>query len=224
MIWKMIQKELGLVADGVAGAKTLAAVLSRMNVAGAGWKDVQMAVGVVADGIPGEKTAVAVAAKMGLRMVVWPTQAEVRGGKSVFGKRGDEGNLIRMEFPYPMVYDGKAVTSTRVHRVVAEPMRRIFERALARYGEDGVARLGLNRFGGCFNDRSVRGGSLASMHAWGIAMDIDPERNGLTVRKPKAALSSREHEAFWEIVEDEGAVSLGRERDGDWMHFQFARL
>ena len=33
-----------------------------------------------------------------------------------------------------------------------------------------------------------------------------------------------EYAAFWQFVEAEGAVSLGRARDYDWMHFQFATL
>jgi hypothetical protein len=29
---------------------------------------------------------------------------------------------------------------------------------------------------------------------------------------------------MWKIIESEGAVSLGRRKDYDWMHWQFARL
>jgi hypothetical protein len=29
---------------------------------------------------------------------------------------------------------------------------------------------------------------------------------------------------MWRIIEGEGAVSLGRARNFDWMHWQFARL
>lgn len=46
----------------------------------------------------------------------------------------------------------------------------------------------------------------------------------LKVHRPQARLSGTDYDAFWEFVEDEGGVSLGRERDYDWMHFQFARL
>ena len=53
---------------------------------------------------------------------------------------------------------------------------------------------------------------------------MDPDHNGLKVHRPQARLSGTDYDAFWEFVEDEGGVSLGRERDYDWMHFQFARL
>ena len=41
---------------------------------------------------------------------------------------------------------------------------------------------------------------------------------------PEAVFSGPEYDAFWSIVEKEGAFSLGRERNYDWMHFQFATL
>ena len=53
---------------------------------------------------------------------------------------------------------------------------------------------------------------------------MDPDHNGLKVHRPQARLSGTDYDAFWEFVEDEGGVSLGRELDYDWMHFQFARL
>lgn len=53
---------------------------------------------------------------------------------------------------------------------------------------------------------------------------MDPDRNGLNIPAPKAVLSGPEYAAFWQFVEAEGAVSLGRARDYDWMHFQFATL
>jgi len=37
-------------------------------------------------------------------------------------------------------------------------------------------------------------------------------------------LSSPECETWWQIWESHGAISLGRQRDYDWMHLQFARL
>ena len=97
-------------------------------------------------------------------------------------------------------------------------------RKLYRGGEERFRALRLDRFGGCYNYRPMRGGSALSTHAWGAAVDLDPERNQLTWGADKAAFAAPEYEAFWQIVEAHGAVSLGRSRNRDWMHFQFARL
>lgn len=77
---------------------------------------------------------------------------------------------------------------------------------------------------GTYNDRKISGSSWPSMHSWGIAVDMDPDHNGLKVHRPQERLSGTDEDAFWQFVEDEGGVSLGRGRDDDWMHFQFARL
>ncbi|WP_300804485.1 M15 family metallopeptidase, partial [uncultured Akkermansia sp.] len=67
-------------------------------------------------------------------------------------------------------------------------------------------------------------GKSKSMHAWGIALDFDPVRNSYSCKAPHAGLSRPECEEWWRIWEAHGAVSLGRERNYDWMHLQFARL
>ena len=68
----------------------------------------------------------------------------------------------------------------------------------------------------------MRGGSRKSTHAWGIAVDLDPENNRLRWGCDRALFARNEYKAFWEIVEDHGATSLGRSANYDWMHFQFA--
>jgi hypothetical protein len=70
----------------------------------------------------------------------------------------------------------------------------------------------------------MRGGSSWSMHAWGIAVDIDPERNSLYTTWKNAQMSKPEYEKFVQFWYDEGAINLGKERDFDPMHFQFAKL
>ena len=70
----------------------------------------------------------------------------------------------------------------------------------------------------------MRGGSSWSIHSWGAAVDLDPDNNQLKWSKPKATFSKAEYGDFWKIVEAEGWISLGRERNFDWMHFQAAYL
>lgn len=197
--WKLVQKHLALTPDGIPGIKTVNSVIDRLGI-------------VLSPVSIHEGTA------------KWPTQSEIRSGRSIFGKAGDESNLVMINFPYLMLYEGSAVTRTRCHKLVAESIVRILKKTLDHYGLDEIRRLRLDQYGGCFNYRKTVSGQSASMHAWGIAVDIDPEHNAYSCKSPHAGLSRKECEKFWEIVEAEGAVSLGRKSGYDWMHFQFARF
>lgn len=223
--FKPVQRALGVVPDGLPGPKTLAALALRLRCHEI-WAAVQAAAGVTPDGIPGPKTARAVAGMLGVTLPrEWPTQAEVWAGKSIFGKAGS--GLVMVEVPYTLRLAWEPETTVRrltCHQAVADGLVRIFRRTLEHYGMERVRELGLDLFGGCYNERKISGGSKPSMHSWGIAVDMDPDRNGLKVHRPQARLSGAEYEPFWGFVEDEGGVSLGRERDYDWMHFQFSRL
>lgn len=136
------------------------------------WKLIQQHLGVDADGIPGPKTALALLDRLGIRQPEqsWPSQEEVRSGKSVFGRAGDESNMTSIKLPYIMrlAWETNTTVSTmRCHKLVAEPLVRIFQATLDHYGMEKIRELGLDLYGGCFNNRSIIGGKATSMHAWG---------------------------------------------------------
>lgn len=222
--FKPIQRALNLVPDGLPGPKTLAAIALELRCHGI-WSAVQAAVKVAPDGIPGPATARAVAVALDIAMPrSWPSQASVRAGLSIFGRAGDEGNLVSIAPPYPLYYEGRPVKTIRVHQAIAQDVQAALAEVLDVYGLDRIRALHLDQYGGSYNDRSTATGKSKSMHAWGIALDFDPERNSYSCKAPHAGLSRPECEEWWQIWEAHGAVSLGRERDYDWMHIQFARL
>ncbi len=142
-----------------------------------------------------------------------------------YGPVGEHQTSITLPYPMVLAWDGAAqVKRITCHQKCADALQQIFEDVLARYGLKDIKRLRLDQFGGCLNVRKMRGGNAWSIHSWGAAVDIDPDRNQLRWGRDKAALAKAEYEDFWQIVEDQGGVSLGREKNFDWMHFQFARL
>jgi hypothetical protein len=62
-----------------------------------------------------------------------------------------------------------------------------------------------------------------SRHAFGIAIDLDPARNGLKVKKPLAQFSKPEYKAMIDIFYANDFISYGIEKDFDWMHFELAK-
>jgi len=209
--------ETGIV-DGYMGPSTQDARQIFLAKISANWRDVADSI------IKVEKLKVVVPAKTGLvkPMRTWPRQS---GVSSFYGRPG--ANQVKCQLPFTMVlaWDTKTkLNSYSCHKLVKEPMERIWNRTLDHYGLSGIHDLRLHHFGGCLNVRKVRGGSSMSMHSWGIAVDIDPNRNQLRWGRDKAQLAKPAYDKFWQFVYDEGAISFGKERNYDWMHFQFAKL
>lgn len=151
----------------------------------------------------------------------WPTQS---GVPAFYGSVGKNQTLV--EPPYTMyLYDTRQVVRhLSLHVKVADSAVRVLTKVKEVYGESKINELHLNRFFGSLNVRKMRGGSSWSMHSWGIAIDFDANRNQLRWGRDKAAFAKAEYDPWWQAWEAEGWVSLGREKNYDWMHVQAARL
>lgn len=153
----------------------------------------------------------------------WPKQ-DYTSMCNFYGPVGE--NMTQLELPYAMklAWDtGVTVKKISCHQKCAKAIYTIFENVQKTYGKD-ISKLKLDLFGGCVNVRRMRGGSSWSIHSWGAAVDIDPDNNQLKWGKDKASLAKPVYNDYWKFVEAESAISLGRERNYDWMHFQFATL
>jgi len=143
---------------------------------------------------------------------------------SKYGVPNEAGTyLISIKLPYPMRLSwdkDTKVTTMRCHKLVADKFLKIFEEILSTYGYDKIVDLGIDLYGGCFNFRKMRGGSDYSRHSWGIAIDLDPERNQLKETSKTARFARPEYKPMIDIFYKHGFVSLGREKNYDWMHFE----
>lgn len=155
----------------------------------------------------------------------WPKQADVRRMVSMFGRPGENLTPINLPFKLRIAWDKKkSVSQVTVHEKTADSVLRVLERVADAYDEKQRAALGLDLFGGCYNERKARGSSALSMHSWAIAWDFDPERNQLKWGANKARLAQSDCATFWRLWEEEGWLSLGRARNYDYMHVQAAVL
>jgi hypothetical protein len=117
------------------------------------------------------------------------------------------------------VKGGPANGRVRVHRLVAEQMRALF----ARWEQRGLMPLVLS-WSGAYAPRYIRGSrTTLSNHAWGAALDLNSDQNGLG-RVP--ALRG-ERGAVRELVPDANELGFywgGHFRGrADGMHFEVAR-
>lgn len=193
--------------DGFAGPQTLYALEK--------WQDRLRAIpGPASQGIPVKQSS-------GRGSTSWPRQSQCT---AFYGKVGT--SQVRLTPPYPLyLYDTRQrVNTISVHRKVHDSTLRVLRKVLNAYGQEEINRLHLNRFFGSLSVRKMRGGSSWSMHAWGIAFDFDANRNQLRWGRDRAAFGKAAYKKWFEAWESEGAISLGRERNYDFMHTQFARL
>ena len=129
----------------------------------------------------------------------------------------EEVHLINLTPSYQMFYDRHPIKTIRVNRRIAPSLILVFEEIWKECGRDQnqVNLLGLSSYGGCYNYRPIRGSRNLSNHAFGAAIDIDPENNPLGAKvgkMPQLAIVAFKNQGFlW------GGDYKGRK---DWMHFE----
>jgi hypothetical protein len=154
----------------------------------------------------------------------WPLERESKL-MSYYGNVGTNQTTIALPYTHYIAWETSAkVTKMTLHKKVAASAQRVLKKALDHYGADGIHDLRLDIWGGSLNVRRKRGGTGWSTHAWGIAIDYDPDNNQLKWGRDRATLARPAYAKWWELWESEGWVSLGRSRNFDWMHVQAARL
>jgi hypothetical protein len=160
-----------------------------------------------------------------LQPASFPSQAP-RAMEKFFGAVGANQTTLVLPKEYPMCLawePSRRIARFSCHEKIHDAARRVLVRVLDAYGPARIRALGLDRFGGCLNVRRMRGGSNWSTHAWGAALDFDPDNNQLRWTRARARFARPEYERWWSLWEAEGFVSLGRVRDFDWMHVQAAQ-
>jgi hypothetical protein len=193
-------------------------------------KAMQRRIGVVADGVWGPVSMAA--CRSHLRGLMpknnpWPT-ATRSALEAFYGKPGDESNLVSFTFPYPMYYLGRRVTSGRCHKKVKDSLLRVLTSIGDKWGDQRGIMEEAEDYGGIYNYRNSRGSSSLSMHAWGIAIDLDADDNGMHTPWPTVADMPLE---IMEKFAKEGWLAAGafwthktvRHNGYDAMHFQATR-
>ena len=100
----------------------------------------------------------------------------------------------------------------------------VFNDLLTHYGLSELQKLGIDIFGGCVNVRHMRGSKTKwSRHAFGIAIDLDPARNGLKTNWANSQFSKPEYEPMHHIFEKYGFENYGKVLNKDAMHFELCR-
>lgn len=131
--------------------------------------------------------------------------------------------LVSVNVPWKMVLSWDTHHTVQhfvFHYLCAPALSRIFSRIKSVYPtQDDVENVGLHLWGGAYNYRPIRGSSRLSCHAFGAAIDFDPDHNGMnTVHRSHMAQpvidAFKSEGAFW------GGDFHTRQ---DPMHFQFAR-
>lgn len=234
----------GLVEDGQFGPMSYTAARDYLADRGypATWSDERTLVALqqlflnatagttlLVDGLAGAQTNAAIAAysiSTAKPVPIWPRQRDV---PTFFGEI-TTANQVYADVPYLMFADYERLPSQRVsriqcHKKVRPHVERILSRTKAHYGAEQIRRLNLDIFSGSRVVRRITGGVGYSMHSWGIAFDFDAAHNEFNQQSWEgAAFAKPVYKAWLDFWYAEGAINLGRERNYDWMHAQFARL
>lgn len=141
------------------------------------------------------------------------------------GAPGDLKNLTMARVPQRLKLSWKleyTVNKIQCHKLVARQVEMIYT-DLMKLSPEIIQGSGVDIFGGCYNFRAVRGTEKKarppfSTHAWGAAIDVDPERNGLWTKSSHANIPL--YPSVIGIFKQYGFVNIGNFINRDWMHFE----
>lgn len=126
--------------------------------------------------------------------------------------REDEGKYMVMWDVPSELEIGVIPKRLYCNKAIIQPLSQAFKNLITR----GYVKE-LKTFDGCFNIRSKRGLSSMSLHAWGIAIDLNAFENGLN-QIPKLS------PGFVKCFTDAGFDWGGSWQRKDGMHFQLAKI
>lgn len=172
-----------------------------------------------------QKAASHIAKEVASGLVITDSQNDLNKYFGSIDEINEHLTTITVPYPLKLSWD-KSVSTTkmRVNKQVADSVVRVLTKVLNHYGMGEINRLGLNLYGGAFNKRLMRGSTTRwSTHSWGISIDFNPEGNKLRWKKDKAEFAKPIYDFWWKCWEEEGWYSLGREKNYDFMHVQFAK-
>ncbi len=110
-----------------------------------------------------------------------------------------------------------------VHRKIEGPLRRVAERIDRAMKADPSLTRFFESLGGTFNWRKIAGTDELSMHAWGIAIDLDVSRSNYWRNEGQKPITWKNQypQAIVDAFEAEGFVWGGRWYHYDTMHFEY---
>lgn len=178
-------------------------------------KDIQKKIGATPDGEFGPKSQAACETYLKSLMPnphPWPSPDD-SSMKNFFGNAGQESNLELVDVTgLGMKYEGNTVNRIRCHKKVASSLKSVLQEISA-----SPFAYVLGEYAGVYNFRPMRGGSRYSKHAWGVAIDLDPNKNSLHQNWPESASMPF---GVIEIFAKHGWLSAGAFWNRDAMHFE----
>lgn len=139
-----------------------------------------------------------------------------------FGLPGN--NLVKAIMPYIMKIawnERLKIDKFSCNKSVRDVIEKVFLAIYDHYGLEEIQKLGLDLFGGCYNNRAIRGGTKLSTHSWAISIDLDPIHNQFKWDRQKARFNDIEYDPFWAILEHYKVTAFGKKYNFDFMHLQF---
>ncbi len=134
-------------------------------------------------------------------------------------------NLVHITPPFPMVIAWditNKVSTIAIHRKCGDSLMRILTRIGSEISQADADKFQINRLGGSYMFRPMRGAHALSIHSWAAAIDLSPELNAFG--REYASRPNMMPDQVVRIFADEGWTWLGLARTPDAMHFQAAVL